>query len=185
MAWLTPLRERWLRMAGFPAEHPLVESAEAFAEQMVHAYTDAVFGVSTAFSDTVMLTARTHGLPCKLDVSAITSITHNDTLLSALQYQIQHGYIYAHRADYTMHLWQIGVYTISCTRGITAVPEQVIRAAALLAAYYMRLSDPERSQYLNYARGDFSGTARLAELPVPEAAQLLNRYRDVAEASLA
>jgi hypothetical protein len=53
---------------------------------------------------------------------------------------------------------------------------EVVKAAALYAAYYLGLSDSEASRYIKATRADISFTNRSSNTPVPEAETLLYRY---------
>ena len=176
MSFLEP--KRVLSLAGYPAEVPAEGSKEAdaltFAEQCIEGATDAVWGKSEDFTQRYTLPRERMVLEVFPDTRSVRSAEplpreHRVTLgefglalLDAELFQVP---------------WPAGRYIVRGTRGHAQVPEDVTKAASLLAAYYLELSDPDRSRYRGLSAGDFSGTMRLASLSVPEAAALLRKYR--------
>ena len=175
MSWLEP--KRVLSLAGYPAEVPEAGSKEAdallFAEQNIQASTDAVWGRVDDFTERYTLRNAQLYLETPLDVRYIRHVE-----------PLPKGYITAF-AELGLALldaegfetpWPKGRYLVRGTRGVAIIPEEVTKAGSLLAAYYLELSDPDRSRYEGLSMGDFSGTMRLSSLPVPEAAALLRKY---------
>lgn len=186
MGWLTPASV--LPLAGYPVPDPLentpAASAIAYAESLIEGFTKLSWGESVAFIERHRLTSKSWFLPLPLDVQPDEPLTvspapgaNYDT-----EYAGSAGLILLHGGQQSA--WQPGTYTITGTRGIETIPEDVNKAASLLAAHYLGLSDPERSRYSGAMLGDFGGTMRLHELPVPEAAIFLRRYRREVQATL-
>ena len=170
--------KRVLSLAGYPAEVPQAgskeEAALSFAEGCIQASTLAVWGKSEDFTQRYTLPSRRMYLEVFPDTRSVRSAEplpsghrvtlseHGLALLDALSFEVP---------------WPAGRYIVRGTRGHAQIPEDVTKAGSLLAAYYLELSDPDRSRYEGLSAGDFSGTMRLASLPVPEAAALLRKYR--------
>lgn len=174
MGWLESYLPEIARASGFAETHAQMDSALAYAEQTIQAYTGQPWGASTAFTRTVYLEANSYVLPLPAGVSAISTI-NSEPAPSGATWQITSIGLVALR-DGVRQLWRPGVYVITGTQGSSAIPQAIIKAASLLVGYYLRLSDPERSRYANYMRGDFTGTMRLYSLPVPEVETLLMPY---------
>lgn len=184
MSWLAAARARTFALAGFKPDHAQHLEAEAFAEALIERYTGRVFGASQAFAERVNLISKSYYLPLPVDTSTVTTVAQAGVTLPSLAFQITSIGLAAYSTNDVPHLWQPGVYTITGQRGSTTVPEPIIKAASLLIGYYLRLSDPERSRFQGYNRGDFAGTLRFSELPVPEAEILLRPYASTVEVGL-
>jgi len=173
MSWLDPTRV--LPLAGYDPTHPLAAHALAYARTLIAARTSAVWGASQAATLRVRLESNSFLLPVPRDISAAT-ITSPASYAGQAVTITRHGLELADGGRF-----DAGLYLLSVTRGYSVVPEDVVKAASLLAAHYLQLSDPDRSRYENLSFGDFAGAMRLTALPVPEAEQLLRPYcRDVA-----
>ncbi|GEM47210.1 hypothetical protein [Deinococcus cellulosilyticus] len=173
MPWLSATTI--LPMAGYPAAHARAAEAISFAETCIEAYTRAKWGAVVADSIILIQDARSYFLLLPLDVQTVTSVspiasTYTTTLKGCeLWKKDSGGYI---------GLWDAGTYQIEITRGYTTIPQDVIKAASLLAGYYLSLSDPEKSRYDSLSIGDWSsGRMSGSDLPVPEAQAILRRYR--------
>ena len=175
MNWLGP--QEVLRLAGYPAETPEAGSEKAraisFAEQQIEAATDAVWGASVDFTKRFTLQAKQMHLETPLDARSIREVA---PLPSGHNVALTEGGLALTFGGFATP-WQPGQYLVRGTRGYTVIPDAVTKAASLLAAYYLELSDPDRSRYSGLSVGDFGGTMRLSDLPVPEAAALLRRYK--------
>lgn len=166
---------RVLSLAGYPVSVARGAEALAYAETLITHRTGARWGTSGAATLSVRLGARSHLLPLPRDVTAAT-ITSPSSYVGRALIITPHGLELADGGRF-----DAGLYLLSVTRGYSVVPEDVVKAASLLAAHYLQLSDPDRSRYENLSFGDFAGAMRLTALPVPEAEQLLRPYcRDVA-----
>lgn len=175
MNWLEPTRV--LPLAGYPAEAPEAgspeEAAVAFAEQQIEAATGAVWGAATDFTERFTLTAKKLYLETPPDTRTVRSVEplpsgHKVSLAELGLALLEDGFETP---------WPVGRYIVRGSRGYTHVPEDVVKAASLLVGYYLDLSDPDRSRYTGLSSGDFAGSMRLSEVPVPEARALLNKYR--------
>jgi hypothetical protein len=164
-----------LPLAGYPETHKDGKAALAYAEELITSYTGLTFGKSeTGKIVTVNTVVKTMFLELPLDVTAVTGIA--PALAGGESFVLSPGKL--ERKNETGLLpWNAAYYQITVTRGIQTVPPVVNKAASLLVAHYLQLSDAERSKYLGTSQGDFSGTMRFDELPVPEASQLLRMYR--------
>lgn len=173
MSWLSAAAI--LPMAGFPAGHANAAAAVSFAETCIEGYTRARWGSVVADSIILIQDAKSYFLLLPLDVVAVSSVsplapTYTTNLKGCELWKKDNGgYI---------GLWDAGAYEVSITRGYTTIPQDVVKAASLLAGYYLALSDPEKSRYDSLSIGDWSsGRMAASDLPVPEAQRILNRYR--------
>ena len=173
--WLEP--KRVLSLAGYVGEVPEKGSKEAdaltFAEQSIEGATDAVWGRSEDFTLRFTCNQKETYLELPFDVRSIREVAplpakHRPTLTTL-------GLALLDAEGFEVP-WEKGRYVVRGTRGVAVIPEEVTKAGSLLAAYYLDLSDPDRSRYEGLSMGDFSGTMRLSSLPVPEAAALLRKY---------
>ena len=186
-AWLTAANV--LPLAGYAANITNGDRALDYAEALITAVTDVSWGAEVAFSERVRLSAKTYELPLPIDqVGDETTLTITPTIESyygsGYAIEISDGGLALLDGDEQEQPWDAITWKIQGQRGITTIPENANKAASLLAAHFLGLSDPERSRYVGASLGDFAGTMRLTELPVPEAAQLLRRYRREVRASL-
>jgi len=172
MAWLTSYRDMLLRQAGFPTSAPLAEAAIEYAEQTIERYTGRVWTALTPFEANVRLSARSYILPLPPGVTSVSAI-NGQPAQPGTSWRINALGLEVDSASQAV-VWQPGFYLIAGMRGSTDVSQSVLKAAALLVGYYLRLSDPERSRFQNYSRGDFTGEMRMSQLPVPEAEVLLS-----------
>lgn len=178
-----------LPLAGYAADVTNGDRALDYAEALIEAVTDANWGGNVAFTNRIRLPARTFRLPLPVDQTGDeTTLTLTPTIAayygSSYSIEITDGSLALLDGDEQEQPWDAITWKVEGQRGITAIPEAVNKAASLLAAHFLGLSDPERSRYVGASLGDFAGTMRLAELPVPEAGQLLRRYRREIRASL-
>jgi len=153
-------------------------AAVAFAEATIRAYTRATWLASgdpaEAFELRVRLDARAYALRLPHDVVAVSAVAPTPESRFALF--LAGGRLELFDAALVqVGAWEEGVYLVTGTRGFTA-DDRVEKAASLLVAYYLRLSDPERSAYAQFSEGDFSGAWKLARLSVPEAETLLRPF---------
>ena len=185
-AWLTA--SDVLPLAGYAANVANGDRALDYAEALITAVTDVSWGAEVACSERVRLSAKTYELPLPIDqVGDETTLTITPTIESyygsGYAIEIGPGGLGLLSGDNSIP-WDAVTWTIQGQRGIATIPEPINKAASLLAAHFLGLSDPERSRYTGASLGDFAGTMRLHALPVPEAAQLLRRYRREVRASL-
>lgn len=186
-AWLTA--SDVLPLAGYAANVANADRALDYAEALIEAVTDANWGGDVAFTSRIRLPARTFRLPLPIDQTGNEgTLTLTPSLASyygtSYSIEISDGGLALLDGDEQEQPWDAITWKIEVQRGITTIPEDVNKAASLLAAHFLGLSDPERSRYTGASLGDFAGTMRLHSLPVPEAAQLLRRYRREVRASL-
>jgi len=186
-AWLTAADV--LPLAGRAADAVNGDRALDYAEALITAVTDVNWGAEVAFTERIRLPAKTFRLPLPIDqVGDETTLTLTPTLASyygdSYSIEISDGGLALLDGDEQEQPWDAITWKVEGQRGITAIPEDVNKAASLLAEHFLGLSDPERSRYVGASLGDFAGTMRLHALPVPEAAQLLRRYRREVRASL-
>ena len=176
MNFLEP--KRVLSLAGYAGEVPAEGSKEAdaltFAEQSIEAATDAVWGRSEDFTLRFTRNQKAMYLELPKDVRSVRHVEGLPSLHRATLTELGLSLLDAEGFEVP---WPAGRYLVRGTRGHAQVPEEVTKAGSLLAAYYLELSDPDRSRYEGLSAGDFSGTMRLASLSVPEAAALLRKYR--------
>jgi hypothetical protein len=181
MTWLA--QNRVLPLAGYPNGFSGNGDAIACAENLITHYTGCTFGSAGVSSIRVRLSAKSFTLELPKDAAStpVPTVTPAPTVGVIT---VGDGVLELLDANGQNLTWNPGTYTITLTRGFVTVPDDVIKAGSLLVAWFKGLSDPERSRYINTAQGDFSGTMRLTELPVPEAQAILNRYRTRVKASL-
>lgn len=164
-----------LPLAGYPESHKDGKAALAYAEELISHYTGLTFGKSeTGKLVFVNTSVKTMFLELPLDVTAVTNLS--PALASGESFVVSPGKL-EKKNNTGLLPWNAGYYQITTTRGIAEIPYVVSKAASLLVAHYLQLSDAERSRYIGTSQGDFSGTMRFDELPVPEASQLLRMYR--------
>ena len=186
-SWLTAADV--LPLAGYAAGVTNGDRALDYAEALIEAVTDINWGGEVAFTSRIRLPAKTFRLPLPVDQTGDeTTLTLTPTIASyygsSYSIEISDGGLALLDGDEQEQPWDAITWKVAGQRGITTIPENVNKAASLLAAHFLGLSDPERSRYVGASLGDFAGTMRLTELPVPEAAQLLRRYRREVRASL-
>jgi hypothetical protein len=180
MPWLEAYADRILPMAGYPNVGSL--EALVFAESIIEAYTRRVWGQVVPYTAKIRLAAKSLVLPLPSDaVSAASLIGPVDTSGYTLEVS---PYGLLAEAGGKPVIFGPGLWVIQGNRGSITVPEPLIRAAALLANYYLGLADSERSRYQQISIGDFSGGMRFFQLPVPEAETLLNTYVGRVEVSV-
>ena len=182
MGFLSQHASAILENAGYPANHPARDNALACAEELITRHTNIVFGSSASATVTVRLSVASMILPLPVDVTAVASVMFEGQTLEAVYgvgtttEQDRFGLrLVRENAD---QVWRAGRYVLNVTRGIATVPQDVVKAASLIVAWFLGLSDPDRSRYTNLAIGDMAGDMRLMELPVPEAQSLLVRWRN-------
>ena len=178
MSWLEP--PKVLALAGYPAEEPAPESKEAdavrFASEMIQGYTRVSWGLVLDFTLPVHLSANAMHLDIPKDTRTILGVTplsqSDRVLVSPVGLERVSG-------AGVPKVWPKGSYAITGTRGYAEgeIPADVVKAASLLVAYYLGMSDPDRSRFEGLTVGDFSGTMHRRAFPVPEAEGLLRRYR--------
>lgn len=161
-------------------------AAVAFAEAAIEGYTGAVWygsgGNPAAATLRVRIDGKRRALPLPRDFVTVTAVvpapsSSYSQVLSDLGLELWDDAATT-QAD-MIGLWDEGPYKITGTRGFTP-DDRANRAAALLAAYFLRLPDPERSAYRSLSEGDFSGAYRPSNLGVPEAEDLLAAFRATA-----
>lgn len=175
MSWLDP--QDVLPLAGHTPGTPLSDAqtaAMAFAEQTIEARTGLLWGSTTTETITVRLTAASYLLRLPRDIVSVSDVT--PAIGASQMYQVAKHGLELFDSTWDQLAWAAGTYRVEIEHGITTIPEAVNRAAALLAAHYLTLADPERSRYDNAALGDFSGTERRDAFPVPAAEQLLRPW---------
>lgn len=193
MGYLSTYADSIGSLAGFPAD----KESLAYAEELISAYTGCLFGVvPTPFTSNIRLEAASYQLPLPIDVQSVNTATGvgQDAITQAtivmpaagvtLGLRLSRNLLYAEDADGLPYRFGAGLWTVVGTRGYPNVPGAIIKAASLLVAAYLEPSDPDRSRFANLNLGDFGGTMRLSELPVPEAMQMLNAYRNRVQVSL-
>ncbi len=163
-----------LPLAGYDSAHPKAAAAVAYAEGIIEGHTRLIYGRVEPFVHHVRLTARSMGIPLPRDAQSITLVSAAG--LGNIQTTIQSGQLILLDRYGFNAVWPAGNYSIAGMRGLEVIPEDINKAASLLAAHYLGLSDPDRSRYDGAMMGDFAGTMRLSALPVPEAQALLSRY---------
>lgn len=170
---------------GDPAPTEEQEAAVRFAEGIIRSYTGAEWLPKPTppaelepveATIRVRLDARSYALPLPRDVRTVEDIrpAPDERFSPFLPRSRRLELVDEGSAE--LGAWERGSYFVDVTRGFEA-GDDVEKAASLLAAYYLQLSDPERSSYASFAQGDMSGEWRGKSLPVPEAAVLLRRYR--------
>lgn len=184
MGFLAP--DKVLPLAGYAVPNPVTDTREgaalAYAEGLIEGRTGLVWGSSGSDTLRVRLNARSYYLPLPQDVSAVVSI--QPALMGSETFELDRYGLLRLDSDGVSLPWEEGYYRLELTRGITTIPPQVNRAAALLVADYMSVADADRSKYDNLSLGDFSGTQRAWGFPVPEADQLLGPWCDDVAVSL-
>jgi hypothetical protein len=189
MPWLSDAQKRTIsELCGVPQTHPLFGDGVACAESLIPAFTGVAFGSSAATTLRVTAQAKTMQLELPRDVSAVTAVTFQGKSLEAVfgtgyTTALENGLMLID-ADDQPAAWLPGAYRITCTQGFADVPGDVLKAASLVLAWFVALSDPERSRYTNFSLGDFSADMRLLDFPVPEARQLLDWYRTAVRGAL-
>ncbi len=182
MSYLEPHATHILTAAGFPTNHARAAQALACAQTLIDAFTRVTFGASLTNQTLIVpLSAGTTNIPVPPDVTAVQSVSVNGQPLETVygvNASIELGRfgvgLVVNGED---RAWQPGRYTLIVTRGVQTVPQDVVKAASLLVAWFLALSDPDQSRYANLVMGDFSGSMRFTDLPVPEAQSLLTRWR--------
>jgi hypothetical protein len=181
--WLTAHRAVIAKMAGLDTTADYAAALEC-AELLIERFTKCKFVVSTD-ELRINLGSRTLYIVLPRDVMSVTNITKSGQALEAGQTP--------HLGLYGLELynsldeaipWTSGSYLITVQRGFSSVPSDILKAASLLLAWYVGLSDPERSRYAGLNLGDFTGDMRLSDFPVPEARVLLQPYRNMVQVSL-
>ena len=167
-----------LPLAGYPADISNASKALAYAESIINGFTG--LALDAAIVDEVKqvnLTAKTFYIPLTRDVTAVSTISPNNQgyTLAVLSDHEQNKSLTWQDADGIRQPFDAGFYSITQTRSYT-VNERINKAASLLAAYYLGLSDPDRSRYATFSQGDISGSMRLDDTPVPEATALLRWF---------
>ncbi|HEX7039341.1 MAG TPA: hypothetical protein VF202_04435, partial [Trueperaceae bacterium] len=162
---------------GHTPESPLSSAqaaAVAFAEQAIEARTRLTWGSTRSETITVRLNAANYYLRVPRDVVSVEDVS--PAIGATELFQLSRYGVELFDAAYDQIAWAAGTYRVEVTRGIVEIPAAVNRAAALLAAHYLGLADPERSRYDGMSLGDFSGTERRDAFPVPAAEQLLRPW---------
>ncbi len=175
MPWLDP--NVVLPLAGHTPESPLSApqaAAVAFAEQAIEARTGLTWGSTKAETLTVRLAIKLYYIALPRDVVSVDAVTPE--IGPSELFELDGNRLQKFDSSYDQLVWDAGTYRIDVTRGIATIPAAVNRAAALLAAHYLSLADPERSRYDHASLGDFAGTERRDAFPVPAAEQLLRPW---------
>ncbi|MBF6596084.1 MAG: hypothetical protein IVW51_16795 [Thermaceae bacterium] len=193
MGYLSAYADSIGSLSGFPAN----QESLAYAEELINAYTGCLFGAAPiTFTSKIRLEAASYQLPLPIDVQSVSTatgvgqdvITHVATVMPAagvvLSLRLNRNLLQAEDSGGLPYRFGSGLWTVAGTRGYPNVPGAVIKAASLLVAAYLEPSDPDRSRFANLNLGDFGGTMRLSELPVPEAMQMLNAYRNRVQVSV-
>lgn len=176
MAWLSALAT--LPLAGYSATVTNGTEALRCAENLIEQYTRCVWGqVITGQMARVRLDASAWTLPLPADVDSLTGPGIMPALAPGVTLAITKDGLEQRDVLGFPVVWKAGQYVLQFSRGFANVPDDVVKAGSLLAAWYLGLSDPERSRYSSLSMGDFSGAMRLTELPVPEAQAILSKYR--------
>lgn len=170
--WLEP--DKVLPLAGYSAAHAKASEAIAYAEGLIEGHTKLLFGRVEPFVHHVRLSARSYSIPLPKDVRSITMV--GGAGFVSHMHQLRSTGLASLDSMGFEAAWPAGQYQVAGMRGFEVIPEDIKKAASLLAAHYLGLSDPERSRYEGASLGDFSGTQRLMALPVPEAQAMLSRY---------
>ena len=149
---------------------------------MIASNTSAVWGLVQDFTLPVQLSANAFVLDLPIDTRTIVEVTPLD---QGDRVHVSPGGLALLNPSGGPKVWRRGFYTVKGTRGYGEgeIPADVVKAASLLVAYYLGMSDPDRSRYSGLTVGDFSGTMHRNAFPVPEAAQLLRKYRQSSRAS--
>jgi hypothetical protein len=175
VGWLDPHRDALLRMAGYPATHPLAAAALEYAEQAIDGHTGRIWGSSQPFTHRVHLAGRAYALPLPPDATSVATV--NDLPpATGIVWTITPLGLEATDAEGKPVAWGPGVWVIAGQRGSITIPQGVLKAASLLINAYLALSDAQRSQFANASRGDLSYSMRYAQLPAPEAETYLAPY---------
>lgn len=179
--WLEAQRNQVCTLAGISPTDASVSAALRCAEGLIERFTKARFSPATELLRRVLLSPLLI-LPLPSDVQSYAVDSYNGVAMSAAYpstatYRSAYGIELETGAGVPV-VWQAGRYYITVTRGYSIIPIDVVKAASLLLAWYVGLSDPERSRYSSLSMGDFNGTLRLSDFPVPEARQLLLYYRE-------
>lgn len=184
MGWLNT--KQVLRIAGhYVSDTPTQEQLDAvqFAEELIEQRTSLVWGASQPDTIRVTLRASSYLLPLPLDVTAVNTVTP-----AIARYALwEHGRLGLELFDatYDQLAWREGTYRIEVQRGITDIPQAVVRAGALLAGHALSFADPERSRFDGASLGDFAGTERRDAFPVPGAEVLLRPWISSVKGALA
>jgi hypothetical protein len=174
--WLSA--EATLSLAGYSST--VLHGTEALqcAEGLIEDYTGCFWGeVRTLQPVRVRLDAAYWTLPMPRDVMLDTAPGIYPVLEAGMTLRLSPNNLEQYDPNGLPVVWKAGQYIVQVSRGFAVIPQDVVKAASLLAAWYLGLSDPDRSRYSSLSMGDFSGVIRLAELPVPEAQAILARYR--------
>ena len=175
MTWLDALKTQVLALGGHTANVTYGDAAVQFAAGIITSATGIEFGTSKIVTQRVVLEARSYLLPLHRYTLTVTGV--EPTLASGSTWILGDCGLELER-DGQPAMWGPGAWRVTGSIGSPDVPQDVIKAASLLAAYYLDLSDPDRSRYVSLSLGDFAGTMRLHQIPVPEAAALIAHYRD-------
>ncbi|NJK43224.1 MAG: hypothetical protein HC933_02220 [Pleurocapsa sp. SU_196_0] len=166
-------------LTGVSTTHPQFADAIGTAENLIETHTGCTFGSSAAVVAHVSLGGASLGLFLpRADITAVSSVTRGTQTLEAIYGT---GVTFTRNRDSLELLdaqgqpiaWHVGRYTLNVTQGFATVPGVVSKAASLLVAWFLDLSDADRSRFDNLSIGDFAGTMRRDAFPVPEAEMLL------------
>ena len=173
--WLSA--EATLSLAGYSST--VLHGTEALqcAEGLIEQYTGGIWGEVRTVGIRTRLDARAWTLPLPADVDRSVPAGIMPALAAGVTLAFADDGLEQRDALGMPVVWDAGQYIVQVSRGFEVIPQDVVKAASLLAAWYLGLSDPDRSRYSSISMGDFSGVIRLAELPVPEAQAILARYR--------
>lgn len=168
-----------LPLAGYPDDHSKASDALAYAESIIDGFTGlALDAAITGEVKHINLTAKTFMIPLARDVTTVSAISPNYNasytlnIISDLSHNRTLTWL---DSSSKRQPFDEGFYMLTQNRSYT-VNERINKAASLLAAYYLGLSDPDRSRYATFSQGDISGSMRLDDTPVPEATALLRWF---------
>ena len=144
-----------LLLAGYDATHPQATAALDYAEKLIEGYTDVLWGLSSAeaFTTRLPLNSKSYLIPLPVDVESVTDVLPDVVTTFGAGHSFEIGpagleLIFTGSNGTTeLKPWNAGTYTITGTRGFLTdeTPTTVEKAASLLAAHYLQLSDPEQA----------------------------------------
>lgn len=166
-----------LPLAGYPETYDKAAESLKYAESLINGFVDVTFGaLSSGEAIRRHLKAKSYYIQLPPDVQSVSAIAPNS---GSYTLELDMANCLSWTNGDIPQVFDAGWYKITVDRGITTIPETVNKAASLLAAHYLTMSDPERSRFATFAQGDVAGNMRLNVLPVPEAEGLLRKFREV------